>query len=206
MANRFDRLSVFNLVATAMLMALILVLMITGLGYIPIGLFTLTILTLPVAVGTVVLGPTQGLILGAVFGLTSFATCFSTDALGMLLLSINPVCMFIVCVVPRVLCGWLPGLLFCALQKRPHKSAKWHDTWTPAVCCAAVAVLNTLLFLGSMWLFFGEALTANYGIASVGALFVAFAGVNALVEIAANLLAGGAICRALLAFRRRQHI
>lgn len=191
----------FNLAATAMLMALIIVLMLTGLGYIPIGLLTLTILSLPVAVGTVTLGPNTGLFLGTIFGLTSFFTCFGMDAFGNFLLNVNPIFTFITCVIPRALCGWLPGLLFRWL-KRWDKQA----LWSPALCCALTAALNTLLFLSTMWLLFGSTLTEQYSIASIAMLFISFAGVNALVEIAANLIVGGAVSSALLAFRRRQHI
>lgn len=196
MSVKQNRSSLFTMTATAFLMALIAVLMLTGLGYIPIGPLTLTILTLPVAVGGTVLGPKSGLILGAVFGLTSFFTCFGTDALGALLLSVNPVATFLVCLIPRMLCGLLPALLH----------TRWRSALSGYLCCALTALLNTAFFLSMLWLFFADTLTANYGTASLWALFAAFAGVNAVVETATDLVIGGAVSHALLNFRKKRHI
>lgn len=191
----------FTLAATAMLVALVVMLALTGLGYIPMGLFTLTILTLPVAVASVTLGPTSGAILGLAFGLTSFYTCFTTDPLGMKLVDENVFLTAVMCIVPRVLCGLLPGLLYRWLGRFDK-----HEIWAPAVCCAATAVCNTVLFLSTMWLFFSHILISDSGVPSIWMLFVAFAGVNALVEIVTNFFLGGAISKALLTLRRRMHV
>ena len=105
----------FTLTVTALLMALQIVMTFTGIGYIPVGPLKLTLLTLPVAIGAVVCGPYTGFVLGATFGLTSFATAvLGMDALGALLLSFGwkyALFLAIVCIVPRILCGWLPALL-----------------------------------------------------------------------------------------------
>ena len=191
----------FSLAATAMLIALVLVLTVTGLGYIPVGLFTLTVLTLPVAVGAVALGPTSGVILGLAFGLTSFYTCFTTDILGMKLVDESVVLTGIMCIVPRVLCGLLPALLFRLLRRWDK-----NDLWAPAVSCAATAICNTLFFLSTMWWFFSDVLLSEEGVPSIWMLFVLFAGINALVEIGVNFFAGGAISKVLLAFKKRMHV
>ena len=185
----------FQLTVTAMLAALMIAM--TWIAYIPVGPFQITLMGLPVAIGAALCGPYTGLILGAVFGLTSFAQAFlGINALGVFLLSLGgkyAIYLFIVCFVPRVLCGWLPALL----------REKWkikNDTLSAAICCALVAILNSVLFLGAFWLFFaGDLQTGLFGeaISSLWVLFVAWAGVNALVEWSVNLVLGTAIVKAL---------
>lgn len=192
----------FKPVFAAMLSALILLMTFTGIGYIPIGPLKLTFNVLPVAIGAVVLGPAYGAILGAVFGLSSFITCFGMDALGTVFLGINPFLLFIMCMVPRVLCGLLPGLLF---KMFPKTNAG--EIIGAAVCSTLTAALNTVGFLSMMWLFFGIDLATNphvlellggVKIESIFMLFILFAGVNALIEAGINLVLGSAISKPLL--------
>lgn len=196
------RSSTLELTVIAILVALLILMTVTGIGYIPIGLLKLTLLTLPVAVGASLCGVKAGLILGTVFGLTSFATClFGVDALGALLLSLGPkqaVFLCVTCVVPRVLCGLLPSLLHKAVAPK-------NKTAADALSCACVALINTALFLGFFWIFFMSELKNDPGVQklfggaveSFGRLFVLFAGWNALIEVGVNLLLGTAICKAL---------
>ena len=74
----------------ALLAAIVLVLAYTPLGYIHIGPLAITPIMIPVTVGAILLGPTEGAILGGIFGLTSFSTCFGSDMFGTTLMGINP--------------------------------------------------------------------------------------------------------------------
>ena len=57
----------------AVFIAIELLLKLSGLGNIPINpILNVTLLTIPVAIGAILLGPLAGTILGAVFGATSF--------------------------------------------------------------------------------------------------------------------------------------
>lgn len=192
----------------AMLAAIQLVMVATGLAYIPIGPFRLTFLTLPVAVGGALLGPAAGAILGTVFGLSSFVTCFTGDPLGAILVSIQPIYMFAVCVVPRVLCGVLPALV-C---RRLHRSDR--RAWLAfGSACLLTPLINTVGFLGSMWLFYADdfvhsaALIDLFGeaVASIVTLFVTLAGVNALLEAAVGVVVGTAVCKVLSLWLKRAH-
>lgn len=191
--RKTNRESIVDMTLTAVLAALIILMTFTGIGYIPINpMLTLTLHTLPVAVGSVVLGVKAGLILGGVFGISSFITCFGMDALGVALMGINPVLTAIMCIVPRLLCGVLPALIY-----------KWigeNKLISISVAATSTAVLNTVLFLSFMWMFFGKHLTEIAGtvIDSIVTLFVLFAGVNALVEAGICLIVGTAICKALI--------
>ena len=200
--------STYQMTVIAILVALITLMVVTGIGYIPIGPLKLTILTLPVAIGAAMCGVKAGLILGATFGLSSFLTSlFGLDALGALLISLGgkqAILLFITCVVPRIACGLLPALLHKVLKKK-------NRTVADAVTCGAVALINTALFLGFFWVCFlsdlknEPKLIEMFGgnVEAVGALFAVFAGWNALIEVAINLVLGTAICRALQPTARR---
>ena len=201
-----SRQQIWQLSCTGVLAALIILMTLTGIGYIPIGPLKLTLNTLPVAIGGAVLGPTAGLILGTVFGLTSFATCFGMDAFGTVLMGISPIFTFLMCVLPRVLCGWLPALLRKWLQRYDRQ-----QLWTTALSSGLTAGLNTLLFLGSLWLYFGKDLATDPNlinllggaVTSFVTVLVVLAGVNAIIEIGVNLVLGTAISKALLHVIRR---
>ena len=68
-----------QMVQLAILLAILLVMAFTPLGYMKIGPLSVSFLTLPVAIGAVILGPRAALILGAAFGLTSFYQCLGMD-------------------------------------------------------------------------------------------------------------------------------
>ena len=203
--NRFGRTQ--TLVITSLLAALIMIMTFTGIGYIPIGPLKLTFLVLPVAIGSIILGPKIGLLLGTIFGLSSFITCFGLDAFGAVLLSINPFYTFVTCVVPRMLCGFLPGLIYKGLANNKFL-AKYdkQDITATSIASVSTALINTLFFLGFMWLLFAEDFLNNEEvigvlggtvIGSFKTLIVAFAGVNAIVESATALILGTAIIKAL---------
>ena len=122
----------FKPVFTALLAALIVLLTFT-VGSLRIGPITITFNCLPLAVGTVFLGPVYGAILGLVFGLSSFFASFTSASLTTILLSINPFFTFLMCVVPRVICGWLPGLLFQRLPKNSEPKRLGTATSLPAM-------------------------------------------------------------------------
>jgi len=62
----------YELVLTALFVAIIIVLAYTPLGYIPLGVINATTIHIPVIIGAIFLGPKKGGLLGGVFGLTSF--------------------------------------------------------------------------------------------------------------------------------------
>lgn len=180
----------------ALLAALIVLL--TFFVTIPLGPLTITLNCLPVAIGSVLLGPVYGIILGAVFGIASFLKTLTGGGgpLMTALLTANPFLTFVMCFVPRVICGWVPGLLFKTLPK--SSEPKWLAS--SAISCGLTTLLNTAGFLGLMWVFFRD--IDKLSSKPVGNFFLfifALAGFNALVEFAINLVLGTAVCRALYA-------
>ena len=137
------------MVELALMVAVILVMSLTPLGYIRTPGLSITLLTVPVAVGAIILGPVGGLICGLTFGLTSFYQCFVGGAMGTVLLGINPFGTFVTTVVTRTLEGFLTGLIFKGLHS--INGVKKFSYYIASLCCP---LLNTLLFMSSLVLFF----------------------------------------------------
>ena len=79
------------MVKLALMVAIIFVMAFSPLGYLRTPGLTITFLTVPVAVGAIILGPTAGAICGAAFGLTSVAMALTGgSAFSAALMQINP--------------------------------------------------------------------------------------------------------------------
>ncbi|MEG2137920.1 MAG: ECF transporter S component [Oscillospiraceae bacterium] len=185
------------LVRISSLVAIMLLLEATGLGMIHVGVLELTILQIPVVIGAIILGPSAGALLGGVFGAISFWECFGRSAFGAALLAINPLSTFIVCFVPRILMGFLCGLIFKALY-----SIDKTKLLSFAGSSLAGALLNTVLFMTALMLLFGyDPFILNMR-GSLGLLpfLVAFVGLQGLVEAIVCFLVGAAVSKALIHF------
>ena len=181
-------------VQLAVLIALIVVFSFTGLGYIKIGIVEITLNCIPVAIGAIVLGPVAGAICGATFGLTSFIQCFGMSAFGAMLLNISPVRTFITAFCTRVLVGLLTGLVFKAFKEK-----KTVGCAVASICCP---VFNTLLFIGTFILLFKnsafESVYNQLGATNLINFFVAFCGLNGLLEIITCFIISTPASRAII--------
>lgn len=194
--------SVIELSLLGVFIALILMFTFSGIGYIPLGFgFTVTILPIIVAVGSTILKPAGSTILGLAFGLTSFLTCIlGMDAMGVILFGISPWKAAIVCIIPRMLVGFITGLIFQLMQKIDKTKIISY-----AVACLSCPLLNTLLFLTTLWLLFGNELATNAelnnllggSVNGLVAVFTIFAGVNGIIEIIATTIVGTPVAKAL---------
>ena len=190
------KLSIRNFVVLALLIAILLLMSMTPLGYLNIGPLAITLNVIPLAVAAVALGPVGGLICGCVFGLTSFLQCLGvggSSAMGVMLFSINPFLAFVQRFVPRALDGLLLGWIYRGLSKKAK----------PYVACAITgflsAFLNTLLFMTALLVLFGGTEYVQGLVAGRNLLvFVcAFVGINAVAEMAAATVLTGAVGAAL---------
>lgn len=186
-----------KMVQLALFIAIIVLMAFTPIGYIKTFGLEITLIVIPVTVGAIILGPTSGAILGGVFGITSFIQCFGMSAFGAALLGINPLGTLIVCLVPRVLMGWLTGLIFRALRKIDK-----NKVFSYAVASLAGPLLNTVLFMTTLMLFFYntdyiQGIAQSLGTHSVIALVVAMVSTNGLIEAGVNFIVGTAVAKAL---------
>ena len=110
---------IYELTLLAILVAIIWIMDLTGIGYIPVGPgLTATLLVIPVTVGAICLGYKGGITLGLMFGLTSFLQCITgKDPVGTILFSEQPILTFIACIGPRILVGFCVALIYKWLFK-----------------------------------------------------------------------------------------
>lgn len=113
------------------------------------------------------------------------------------LFQINPFLTFILCIVPRVLEGWLGGLIFQAVRKIDKTKFVSY-----IVASLSVPVLNTLLFMSTLFIFFYNSepiqnIANAKGAGNVFALFVAMVGIQAVVEAVVCCILGTAVSKAL---------
>lgn len=191
--------AVTTLTRLAILSAVIIIMSFTPLGYLQIGPLALTFLTIPVAVGAVVMGPAAGAFLGLVFGITSFINSFS-GVMGQALLAINPFFTFILCVVPRVLEGFLSALIYKALSKKDKKGI-----WSVSAASISCPVLNTILFMSTLVLLFGRSdyiLNLRNG-ANVFVFVCTMVGIQAVVEAVVCAVAAALISSAMIKIFKR---
>lgn len=116
-----------DFVLLSLFVALIFLLGLTPLGLIPLGVINVTLLCIPVAVGTMHMGWKRGLLLGLAFGMTSFvsAVFVKPSALVQPLMAANMFYMAIMTFLPRLcvpLVVWGAYRLLDWLQKKLSKT------------------------------------------------------------------------------------
>lgn len=183
-----------TLVETALLIAITLIMGLTPLGTIRTPFLSISLVTVPVAIAGMMVGPTCSLICGTAFGITSFINAL-TGASGLLstLFTINPFGVFVTAVVARMLMGLLCGLIFKAFHRI-------HALHTASYYIGAVSapLLNTLFFMGSLVLFFYhtdyiQVLVQSFGVTNPFAFVIALVGIQGLIEAVGCLVVAGTI-------------
>lgn len=182
--KKMSKQNILMLTENAMLAAIIVLMAFTPIGYLQVGIVKMTFIMIPVAVGAITLGEKSGAFLGLVFGITSFVQCFGLDIFGTTLMGINPIFTFIMCIIPRVLMGYLCGLIYKVLAKVKKGIAV-------VIASLSAPVINTVFFMGMLMLFFGKSdyiMSMREGTANLWAFLVAFVGLNGIMEIVTTLV------------------
>jgi uncharacterized membrane protein len=161
--------SVRKIVVTGALGAVAVALSVSGLGYIPwFAGASLSVLAIPAIVGAVIEGPVVGVLVGAIFGLTSLVQAAVNPAKGPLdVFFVNP----LISVLPRLFIGLTAWAVF-RLFKAKYRAAG------AAVAGIVGAVTNTVLVLGAL------VVAGAIPLALAGTVFVS----NGLIEAAASAI------------------
>lgn len=181
----------------AMLVAVMIVLDVTPLGYIKYGTIEITTMMIPVMIGAAVLGPAGGAVLGTVFGITSFLQCLgipSVSLFGSTLLGINPVYTFLLCMLPRITMGLISAYVFRWISRIQTKGILAY-----ILSSLSAALTNTILFTGMVIVLFGSSdyISGFRGGMSLLAFVAAFVGLNGLIEAVFCTVIGGASAKVL---------
>ena len=201
-------LDLTTMMQLAMLICIQLVMKAIGLGSVPVGPLYMSFLTIPIAVGAIIIGPAAGAILGGVFGLVSFKDAVTGASLMTgAFFQVSPIHTFILCVVMRVLMGFLTGIVFKAFDKVDKKNL-W-DGFAGALACP---LLNTFFFMGYIVLVFYRTEYVQNLVSKLGAtnplmFVILLVGMQGLIEAVACGFIGGAVVKALgAAFGRRRAV
>ncbi len=181
------------MVKLAMLVALLMIFCFTPIGFLKIGIVEITFNMIPVVIGAIVIGPAAGAFLGALFGAASFWQCFGQSTFGTLLFGVNPFFTVLICFVPRILAGLLPGLIFRAMTKKKDNIAAYF------VSAAVGSLTNTVLFVGGFCLLFKDTMlgmASDNGLSPLAFIATAFL-LNAAVELVANTAIAAAVSKAV---------
>ena len=186
--NRKNHASVVRLTSLALLAALVVVLQTVASG-IRIGPVPISLTLVPIVVGAILFGRGAGAGLGAVFGIVCLiAGITGADEFTNVLWVASPFWLVVVCVGKAVLCGLCAGLVAKALRHR--------QTISCILAALTAPVVNTGVFAIGMLTVFKPVLQDYAGGTNiVYFLFVAFIGVNFLVEFAVNAAMSAAIAR-----------
>lgn len=186
--NNKRSMSTASLVFLAIMTALVVLLQVIG-GGIKFGMFSISLVLVPIVLGASVGGPLAGAWLGFIFSIAVFMT---GDAAAFL--AVNVPGTIITVFAKGILAGLASGLLFKLLSK----ANKYVAVFASAAICP---IVNTGIFLIGCRLFFYETIAewgAALGFESAAAyMFFGLAGLNFLIELATNLILSPVILRLL---------
>ena len=187
----------------AMLCGLLLVMGMTGIGFIPLPVIKATTMHIPVILGAVLLGPKAGAVLGAVFGLCSIWA--NTITPGLLSFAFSPfmstegligVCKSLwISLGCRILFGTLSGWLWWIFRKILK------NEYAALPLTAAVATLcHTILVMGSIYTLLAQQYAAakNVAISAVFGLIMGTVTASGIPEAIAAAILVTVIGKALL--------
>ena len=193
-----SRYSTMSMVQVAIFGAIICIMAFTPfLGYIPLGITRATIIHIPVIIASLLMGPKKGAALGFLFGLTSFINNTMnptpTSFVFTPFYSIGDVSggigSVIICFIPRILVGVVPFFVYKLVKRFAKKSS----VSGIGLILAGVsgALVNTLLVMNLIFVFFREAYAAanDVAVSAVYGFILTVIGINGVPEaIVAGIL------------------
>lgn len=186
-----------ELALTGMMIAIIITMSLTPLGFLKTFGASISLIPIPVGIGAMVLGRKVGAILGLTFGLMSFSQAFGTSPFSTMLMSINPFYTFILSVPTRALMGFCVGVIFEKLhEKAPTSKMPYYISGLMA------AFLNTFFYMTMVIVLFWntdyiQTFNSNFGNLNPLFFVIAFVGVNGALEMPSSCLIGGYIASVL---------
>ncbi len=175
-----------NMVGVGLFTAIVIVLQFLG-GGIKFGMFSISLVLLPIVVGSALYGWKAGAWLGFAFGI---AVLLSGDAAAFMV--VDPIATVGVVLLKGVGCGFFAGLVYKLLSG----VNKVFAVFTAAI---TAPVVNTGIFLLGCQFFFLETVSswgAALGYENAAAyMFLGLAGANFLIELAVNIILAPVIVR-----------
>jgi uncharacterized membrane protein len=198
-----------ELSVTALFGAIIFLMTFTPIGFINLGIINATIVHVPVIIGSIILGPRKGALLGVFFGVASLIR--NTVSPTLLSFAFSPFIpsplpnsgwfpwALVICFVPRILTGMTPYYVDKAISSlaRGRGSLRFVSL---ALAGAAGSLTNTLLVMHLMYFAFQDAMAYTRGV-PVGAIYNLTLSIivgNGIPEAAIAGIFASAVCKPLL--------
>lgn len=203
--RRLDRTR--HMVTLSLFSAIIVVLAFTPLGSIPLSpTVGATTVHIPVIVGAILLGPWDGLFLGAVMGVVSLVhNTMMPMPISFVFSPFLPLGSWksaVIAIVPRMCIGLAAALVF-------RLFSKWDKTRLGAGVAAGLvgSITNTVLVLGGIYWLFGGAYAAKMNIAAgtLGGVLMGVVATNGVPEAIVAAVISTAAAKALSGVGRRLH-
>lgn len=172
----------------AVMTAMVIILQLLGSALIRLGLFSVSLVLIPIVMGAVVGGPLAGMWLGLVFG---FTVLISGDAA--FFMGFDVFGTIVTVLVKGALCGLCAGLVFNLLDKVNRYLA----VIVSAVVCP---VVNTGVFVLGVFTFFMDDITklaTDSGMNTFAYIFLVLIGGNFIFELIVNIVLCPVVTRLL---------
>lgn len=172
--NVSQKLNTNMVVKIGLLSAISIVMGLTGVGFVPTPWYKLTIMHLPVIIGSILLGPMAGGFIGLIFGVFSiYQNIVNPNIVSFAFY--NP----LVSVLPRIFIGIVPFYVYKFFSK-------FNKTAGVAIAAASGALTNTIGVLGMIYILYLEKYTVAKGLTWIAGLWAG--GLNGLLEAALAVL------------------
>ena len=149
-----------NMVGVGLFTAIVVVLQFLG-GGIRLGMFSISLVLIPIVLGAAAYGPGAGALLGATFGVIVTINCITgADPGGQMVFQANPFLCILVVMSKGILAGLCSGLVYGALAPK-------NGTLAMVLAAIVCPVVNTGFFVACMWVFFIDVLAAWAGGGSI---------------------------------------
>jgi len=179
-----------NIAYFAVLLALVVVMQTVG-GAIRFGALEMSFVLIPVVLGAILIGAWAGALLGFAFGLiTLIYGITGASSFTQILFVDHPVITALTCLVKGTAAGFVPGLVYRLIAKKSAFAASVVAAALAPVCNTGIFILGALLMSGTI-----QANFVSEGSSVLYFLVIGCAGVNFLLELAANLVLSPAIYR-----------
>lgn len=168
-----------------------------GLGNLPIGPLSITIIPITVVLAAILLGTKDGSIIGGAWGIITFIRAFwwPTSPIAIYVF-INP----LVSIFPRIMTGLVSGLIFHYLYNKVDKKK-----WVLVITGMIGSLVNTVLLLSLIYLFYrGNAFNIYHlQIDQLLPYLLGVAGTNGVIEAILSGILVPVIATPLLKFKSK---
>ena len=189
--KRVNKEMIKKMTTLALLVAVIVVLQaIAPIIKLPVNI---SFALIPITVGAILLGPSGGAILGAVFGIMTMINGFTgADVFTNTLIAFSPVWTVLLCLAKATLSGFLAGVIYKLFRKKTLLGATFAAAATAPIVNTGIFVLGGLTVVSDAIVKTME-LFGITGQSLVYFVVIGCAGINFIAEFAVNMLFATAI-------------